>query len=494
MHCKQCGCEFQFGLTHCPNCNCEIHYWGKTKIIAGVEQSALEIIDIFNGTFKKHDLGAGDRMFIAGTPLTTPRPENMLQEWEKPWLYARLLAIGAFFLMLGHFMYNFLQHPGGYFVMSIVGSLLVPLSVVIFYWEINIPRDIPIYKVLLVFFIGGMLSLVFAVILPNFSQAFLAPLTEEPAKIIALAIFVYALDCRYIFGGLLLGAAVGAGFAAFEDIWYVMRYSMMYAAGAAIEIIGKGIDADGLKFLVNLHTSAVAFFQGNEQAGKGFMQFSSALLEQMPQGVGTFFWRAIYTLGGHVTWAAIEGGALVLAKGNETLQLKHFCRKAFLKYVPAVMGLHFLWNFNFGFNALITIAIHFALMALAVLLAFTLIKKAIAQILLTVNSVPLQDTASSSKLTLTAITGILRGSVFEVSMPLTIGRDPNTCNVILPQDTYGVSRRHCIVEPRQDGLYIMDVGSTAGTFLQGQKLAANRWYKVTGNFYLGSEDVTFSAN
>ena len=168
MRCKNCGYDVQVGLLKCPKCNSDIHYWGKTQIIAGVEQSSLSIIDIFDGTFSKHIAGAGDRMFIAGTPLTTPEAGQMLQEWEKPWLYARVLIIGAIFLLLGFFMYTQLQHPAGYFVMSIIGSLLVPLSIVIFYWEINIPRDIPLYKIFIVFFIGGMLSLIFTVILPQF--------------------------------------------------------------------------------------------------------------------------------------------------------------------------------------------------------------------------------------------------------------------------------------------------------------------------------------
>ena len=164
MRCKNCGYDVQVGLLKCPKCNSDIHYWGKTQIIAGVEQSSLSIIDIFDDTFSKHIAGAGDRMFIAGTPLTTPEAGQMLQEWEKPWLYARVLIIGAIFLLLGFFMYTQLQHPAGYFVMSIIGSLLVPLSIVIFYWEINIPRDIPLYKIFIVFFIGGMLSLIFTVI------------------------------------------------------------------------------------------------------------------------------------------------------------------------------------------------------------------------------------------------------------------------------------------------------------------------------------------
>lgn len=65
--------------------------------------------------------------------------------------------------------------------------------------------------------------------------------------------------------------------------------------------------------------------------------------------------------------------------------------------------------------------------------------------------------------------------------------------VILSSDTPGVSRCHCTLEYRADGVYLMDRASTAGTFLQsGQHLPANQWVKVDGGFYLGSPAVSFT--
>ena len=84
------------------------------------------------------------------------------------------------------------------------------------------------------------------------------------------------------------------------------------------------------------------------------------------------------------------------------------------------------------------------------------------------------------------------GNKFELKIPLTIGRDSSTCSVILPPNTVGVSRRHCKLECRSDDVYIMDVGSSSGTFLNGQRLEVNKWYKVIGNFYLGTPEIMFS--
>ena len=95
---------------------------------------------------------------------------------------------------------------------------------------------------------------------------------------------------------------------------------------------------------------------------------------------------------------------------------------------------------------------------------------------------------------LNAVAGPLSGAVFELKMPLTVGRDPDTCNIIFPPNTLGISRRHCIIETRNDGVYIMDLNSSQGTFLQGQRLSANKWYKITGNIWLGSNSVIFTVN
>ncbi|MBQ7706089.1 MAG: FHA domain-containing protein [Selenomonadaceae bacterium] len=47
----------------------------------------------------------------------------------------------------------------------------------------------------------------------------------------------------------------------------------------------------------------------------------------------------------------------------------------------------------------------------------------------------------------------------------------------------------------REGVFIADVGSTAGTFLSnGQKIPQNQWVQISGEFYLGSVDVKFKVN
>lgn len=57
---------------------------------------------------------------------------------------------------------------------------------------------------------------------------------------------------------------------------------------------------------------------------------------------------------------------------------------------------------------------------------------------------------------------------------LIIGRDPAQCTLCLPENTRGVSRLHCQVTISGIALVLTDLGSSHGTFVNGQKLAPHQ--------------------
>jgi pSer/pThr/pTyr-binding forkhead associated (FHA) protein len=79
---------------------------------------------------------------------------------------------------------------------------------------------------------------------------------------------------------------------------------------------------------------------------------------------------------------------------------------------------------------------------------------------------PVQPAAPTQRLVIESSPSLQPGQTFEVgSAPLTIGRSEG--NVIaLPTDEF-VSARHARVEPLRDGLWVVDLGSRNGTFLNG---------------------------
>jgi pSer/pThr/pTyr-binding forkhead associated (FHA) protein len=82
------------------------------------------------------------------------------------------------------------------------------------------------------------------------------------------------------------------------------------------------------------------------------------------------------------------------------------------------------------------------------------------------------------------------GDVFTLdSHPLTIGRASNN-DVALPADEYA-SSRHVRFEPRRDGVWIEDIGSTNGTFVNGIRLTRERKLTPGDVVRVGETDLRF---
>ena len=94
------------------------------------------------------------------------------------------------------------------------------------------------------------------------------------------------------------------------------------------------------------------------------------------------------------------------------------------------------------------------------------------------------------------VSGALEGKRFSVPSgnPVTIGRNPQECGIVLPPDTAGVSSKHCSVWIDKGTVYVMDLSSSHGTFLApGKRLAANQAVKLQEGdiVWLGSEAQSF---
>ncbi|HET7045456.1 MAG TPA: FHA domain-containing protein [Gaiellaceae bacterium] len=82
------------------------------------------------------------------------------------------------------------------------------------------------------------------------------------------------------------------------------------------------------------------------------------------------------------------------------------------------------------------------------------------------------------------------GEAFEVdSSPLTLGRGAGN-DVPLPDDEFA-SARHARLEPRRDGVYVEDMGSTNGTFVNGIRLARERRLQPGDVVRVGATDLRY---
>jgi hypothetical protein len=75
------------------------------------------------------------------------------------------------------------------------------------------------------------------------------------------------------------------------------------------------------------------------------------------------------------------------------------------------------------------------------------------------------------------------------SAPLTVGRGPQN-DVELESDDYA-SARHARIEPRRDGVWVQDAGSTNGTYLNGIKLTRARKLKPGDVVRVGETELRY---
>ena len=121
--------------------------------------------EMFSQVFKSHSQDDAETIFACGTPDTTPPLTANTTTWPTPWLWSRVLAgLGAAFLMSMICLETFLN-PNTLPGIIVLGSFMVPVAVLVFFFELNTPKNISFYMVLKIFLVGGCASLLFTLFL-----------------------------------------------------------------------------------------------------------------------------------------------------------------------------------------------------------------------------------------------------------------------------------------------------------------------------------------
>lgn len=232
---------------------------GNTEFYRDVATSNRDLTwkEILSETKVKHSKAELEYAMTSGMAINTATEEDMLVKWHRPWVFKKLAVFGISFVLFLYFVYIVLAIIGGLIpaieiLSMVVPPVVIPLSLLVFLWELNIPKNISFIEVLSIFFIGGVLSLLASMFLFTFfvpailsgeaaEAAWNAPFAEEPGKFVISLLFlsIYSKRNKKIYGltGLVVGAAVGAGFAAFESIQYVFENSADLGSSISISII-----------------------------------------------------------------------------------------------------------------------------------------------------------------------------------------------------------------------------------------------------------------
>ncbi len=309
--CPECGKKVKQNDDFCSNCGYPIKKENKPgivsenldKITGAKSENYVTFKDLFKNTFAKHTDEELDEVFICGGEKTTPKIKDIDPRKASAWVYFKILVF--FIIAYIPTRIGFINYGNENFLpaMIMLAAFAIPVTVLIFFFEINVFRNIPFYKVIKYFIWGGALSLIVAILLfsldfntdiTTYFGALMVGLIEEVAKTVIVAVFLFkSKKSNYILDGLLIGAAVGAGFAAFETAGYILKFGLNGGLDAMLNVIKL----------------------------RGFL-----------------------APGGHVAWAAIEGAALMYVKGFEPLNKKHLNDKRFLLICLIPIILHGIWD------------------------------------------------------------------------------------------------------------------------------------------------------
>ena len=105
-----------------------------------------------------------------------------------------------------------------------------------------------------------------------------------------------------------------------------------------------------------------------------------------------------------------------------------------------------------------------------------------------------QPAEHQEELRIVGVNGHFAGRRFALTGTLRLGRLPDQNDLVFPADTTGVSGVHCVVRLTSGGATLTDLGSSFGTFLNGQNKIPPQQptaLKLGDTFALGSQRQTF---
>lgn len=308
--------------------------------------------EMFSEVFKSRSPQEVEDYLLVGTSRTTPPLAEVSTGWPKPWFFVRVLVfvvvVYVLFLVSMPYFGNPRFIPGFMFL----GSLAVPLATLVLFFELNTPRNVSFYSLLMLVCFGGILSLIATSIVGQLTSldAWLGPpaagIIEEFAKLATVVIVCRQVKHKFILNGMLFGAAIGTGFAVFESAGYAQD-AMIYGLG---------------------QTNGWANFF----ARGGASYLNSAI-----------FGRAWLSPFGHVVWTAIAAGALWRVKKEGAFELR-MLDKTFWKTFLIPVGCHMLWDSPAAMGALNpglwNYGVTLALGTVAWFVAFSLVQEGLKQV------------------------------------------------------------------------------------------------------------------
>lgn len=307
----------------------------KVASAIGIEKlKGFSLSELFAEVFSRHSREDVEDYFTTGTAKSTPPILEVDASWPKPWLFMRMAIASLVLYFLFWAGWKQFLNPNLLPGLMMIGSFAIPISTLVLFLELNVRRNVSLYMVARLAFLGGILSLLITSVIDNLvgygllpNSAYLSPLgassagpMEETAKVLAMVAVARAAKYKYKLNGLLVGAAVGVGFAAFESMGYALTFFTDGTIGGTIETIAAERSSD-LEVARNV----------------GVLQGADVMLDVVVV-------RGLLSPFGHIVWSAIAGCALWRVINGQEFKWRMLCDEKFIKLLLVPVFLHMVWN------------------------------------------------------------------------------------------------------------------------------------------------------
>lgn len=310
----------------------------KVASTIGIEKlKGFKLSELFAEVFSKHSREEVEDYFTTGTAKSTPNILEVNATWPKPWLFMRMMIASLILFFLLWAGWKQFGNPRFLPGLMMVGSFAIPISTLVLFVELNIRRNVSLYMVTRLALLGGVLALLITHVigglvegglLPNsgiascFGASSAGPM-EESAKVLAMVAVARAAKYKYKLNGLLVGAAVGVGFATFESMGYALT---CFTDDAVKGTIGT---------IVSERTNDF-----NAAQGVGVLYGANAMIDNIVV-------RGILSPLGHIVWSAIAGCALWRVINGQAFKWRMLCDERFIRLLLVPVILHMIWNSPF---------------------------------------------------------------------------------------------------------------------------------------------------
>ena len=439
MRCPHCYSEVPDGAT-CVRCGQPLHQGANDAFYAQAEKERIGLKDLFSQAFRRHARGTAFQA-LTRQPVS---PAEALERWQKPWLFVRLFGMLLLLTVLcvAAYEYDIADTSGMYIYAYFWACCVVPFTLMLFLWELDMFTGFSVFETFGLALAGGVICLVVSLPIQNAfaaagsGMALRAFADHVILLLMAVALMVFGRKRMYGLSGMVMGAAIGAGFT-----------------------------------VLQLFRDAVL------QSGSASYAFAP--------GVESFF-------GNYSLWLAADLGALCLRTKGESLKPLDLLDIRFLGLFILGMAENLLQSAD---NAALGSSFAFlnqSLFTLPILKVDVALKEPIllvigwTALILTIRPCLHQAlrvggwkrTLEKKEVIVTGrllgLEGTCAGRVVSIpaDRPLRVGREQGEGMLTLTSSS--VSRTHCELFMQNGRMIVRDLGSSNGTWLNGKRLESNR--------------------